>query len=114
VNTIPLWVTLLGFVAPFVALAGSAVAFVWQNYRESKDRRWNKFFDLMKFIDSKDLPIATKSAAVYQLRQFPEHKDFIIRFCTAHKSNIVGPASQILATEMESTVQFFDKIPRSS
>lgn len=110
-STIPLWVTLIGFVAPFVALAGSAVAFVYQNYREREDRRWNRFFDLMKFIDSKDLPIATKSAAVYQLREFPEHKDFVIRFCKDNKSKIVGAASESLAAEMELTQAFFEKLP---
>jgi hypothetical protein len=102
-NSVPLWITLLGFVAPFMALAGSAVAFVLKSYRDAADRRWNQFFDLMKFIDSKDLPIATKCAAIYQLRRFGEHKEFIVRFCNTHRDNVEGPASAALVVEFDDT-----------
>lgn len=108
-NSVPLWVTLLGFVAPFIALAGSAVAFVWKVYRDGADRRWTQFFDLMKFIDSKDLPIATKCAAAYQLRHFPEHKEFIIRFCQTQRLNIQGAAATALIAELDATREELEK-----
>lgn len=34
-NSVPLWITLLGFVAPLMTLAGSAVAFVIKQYQDS-------------------------------------------------------------------------------
>jgi hypothetical protein len=110
VNSVPLWVTLLGFVVPFIALAGSAVAFVLKVYRDGADRRWNQFFELMKFIDSKDLPIATKCAAAYQLRHFPEHKEFIIRFCQNQRLNIEGSAAAALIMELDGTREALSKI----
>ena len=65
---------------PLVTIAGSAVVYVVKLYQDSAERRRNQFFELMQFIDS-DRPIATKVAAAYELRRFPEHKDFIMRFC---------------------------------
>lgn len=85
-----------------LALAGSSVAYVVKLYQDAAERRRNHFFELMGFIDS-DRPIATKVAAIYELRQFPEHKDFIVRFCTTQRSNVTGPGSQPLIDEMDAT-----------
>jgi hypothetical protein len=101
-NTIPLWVTVLGLAIPLITLAGSALAYVVRLYIDGAERRRKQFFELMQFIDSKE-PIAAKVAAVYQLRSFPEHRDFIIRFCGSQRGNIVGPASNLLSDEMDKT-----------
>jgi hypothetical protein len=101
-NSIPLWITLLGFAAPLVTLAGSAVAYVVKLYQDGAERRRSHFFQLMQYIDS-DRPIATKMAAVYELRQFPEHRDFIIRFCQTQRSNIAGTSAHLLTAEMDAT-----------
>jgi len=104
-NAVPIWLTLIGFAAPLMAVAGSAVAYVVKLYQEAGERRRNQFFELMQFIDS-DRPIATKVAAVYELRRFPEHRDFIIRFCESQRSNVVGGGAAPLIAEMENTAQF--------
>ena len=107
-ESIPLWVTLLGFAAPLIALAGSAVGYVVKIYQDAATRKRNEFFELMGFIDS-TLPIATKIAAVYRLREFPEHKDFIIRFCESQRNNITGGGGHFLIAEMDATAAFFRK-----
>jgi hypothetical protein len=107
-NTVPLWVTLLGFAAPLIALAGSAVAYIVKLYQDAAQRRRDHFFELMKFIDSTQ-PIATKVAAVYALRQFPEHRDFIVRFCNTQRANITGVGAPLLAAEMKATQEFFEQ-----
>ncbi|MFN3459740.1 MAG: hypothetical protein ACK4ZN_01890 [Oceanibaculum sp.] len=116
-DTVPLWVTLIGFAAPLIALAGSAVAFVARQYQEAAVRRRNQFFELMEFIDAHKT-IARKMAAVYRLRDFPEHADFIIRFCDVQRSNIDGPGAGILQLEMDETKNFMksyiDKEKRKS
>jgi hypothetical protein len=102
VTAVPLWITLVGFAAPLLALAGSAVAYVVKLYQDRADRRRAQFFELMQFIDS-DRPIATKVAALYELRHFPEHRDFIVRFCETQRENITGPGAQALIAEMDAT-----------
>jgi hypothetical protein len=104
-NAIPLWVTVIGFAAPLFALAGSAVGYVFKQYLDAGEKRRSQFFELMKFLDSPS-PIASKMAAVYELRKFPEHKDFIIRFCDSQQGNITGTGAQILAAEFKQTRDF--------
>lgn len=99
---LPLWLAAAGFAAPLIALAGSAVAFVVKAFGDSARLKRDQFFELMQFIDS-DKPIATKLAAVYQLRSYPEHRDFIVRFCDGQADRIVGATAETLATEMRAT-----------
>lgn len=110
-NSVPLWITLLGFAAPLMTLAGSAVAFVMKQYQDSRSRARNQFFELMQFIDG-DKPIATKIAAVYELRKFPEHRDFIIRFCDEQRGNITGGGAHFLVAEMDRTRDYMKSLDR--
>ena len=110
-NSVPMWVTLLGFAAPLVALAGSSVAFVVKVYQDRSERQRNQFFELMQFIDS-DRPLATKMAAVYQLRSYPEHRDFIIRFCRTVRNQVSGNAGQALINELDETRAFMESQSR--
>jgi len=110
-TSIPLWVTLTGFAAPLLALAGSAVAYVIKLYLDFADRRRNQFFELMQFIDNKDGTIATKVAAVYELRRFPQNRDFIIRFCLTQRENVVGAASHSLIDELDCTLEAMRNLP---
>jgi hypothetical protein len=107
-STVPIWVTLVGFAAPLLALAGSAVAYVVKLYRDAAEKKRRHFFELMEFIDS-PRPIATKMAAVYELRPFPEHKDFIVRFCQLQRNNIAGNGAPILIAELDSTREFLER-----
>ncbi len=95
--------------APLITLAGSAVAYVVKLFLDSGERRRKQFFELMQFIDSQ-APIATKAAAVYELRQFPQHREFIIRFCESQRSNIVGGGAHILQQEFDATKAYMQAL----
>lgn len=103
-------ISIVGVAIPMITIAGSAVAFVWKSYRDARLARHVRFFELMEIIDSKNT-IAAKVAAIYQLRTFPEHKDFIIRFCQVQSQNISGDgaAAEALADEMKRTEKFFSQ-----
>lgn len=105
-NTVPLWVTIVGFVVPFLGLAGSAVAFVVKLFRDAKERRENRFFEMMQLIDGQGT-IATKIAAVYALRDFREHREFLVRFCETQSENITGgdTAVALLKSELKLTAE---------
>jgi hypothetical protein len=107
VESIPIWVSLVGAGVSLVTVAGSAVAYVVKLYLDRSERRRQAFFELMKMIDS-PAPIAQKVAAVYRLREFPEDRDFIVRFCKTQRDNIKGPATEPLQIEMDATRQFFE------
>lgn len=99
------WLAALGLAVPLITLAGSAFAYTVKQFQDRAERRRNRFFEIMQFVDS-SLPIATKVAAIYELRRFPEHADFIIRFCAAQRDNVTGPGSAPLIAEMDAT-RFF-------
>jgi hypothetical protein len=109
ITDIPGWAALLGVATPLVALAGSAVAYVLQLYRDAAEKKRTAFFDLMAIIDDKERPIASKMAAVYELRHFKAHKDFIVRFCKVQQTNISGPSANILRDEMRLTEEYLSK-----
>lgn len=96
----------VGVIIPMITIAGSAVAFVWKSYRDTAAERRAGFFALMDRIDTEGT-IAGKIAAVYQLRFYPEHKDFIVRFCESQQANITGGGTKLLADEMNKTLDFF-------
>ena len=101
-------IAVVGVAVPMMTIAGSAAAFVWKSFRDAREDRRKQFFELMTLIDTNG-SIAGKISAVYQLRYFPENRDFIIRFCDTQKDNISGSgtAVKLLAQEMETTRDFF-------
>jgi hypothetical protein len=110
VTAVPLWVTIGGFAVPLLGLAGSAIAYVINLFSERRERRRQRFFELMQFLDDKGT-IASKSAALYALRDFPEHREFIVRFCEAQSNNMTGDeiAISILKYEMLQTAEALRK-----
>lgn len=88
-------VAIIGVVLSMMTIAGSAVAYVIRVYSDARLRRRNQFFELMQKLDERGT-IASKLAATYQLREFPEHREFIIRFCTSQQENTTGDGSPLL------------------
>ena len=101
------WVTIIGVVIPMMTIAGSAVAFVWKAFQDAREKRRDHFFHLMTLIDT-DGKIATKVAAVYELRRFPEHREFIISFCRDLREQIDGASAESLKREMDRTREYFE------
>lgn len=104
------WATLIPLALSSLTLFGSAVAYFVNQYAERKQRRWNQFLELTKFIDNKDAPLAGKLAAVYLLRQFPEHAEFGVRFCDTVREHVSGAAAAPLRREAEETKKFFERL----
>ena len=96
----------IGISLPLITIAGSAVAYVVKIYNDAAQSRRKQFFDLMGLMDAKGT-IASKLAAIYELRSFPEHKDFIVMFCRTQKTNIDGASASLLEGEMQRTIDYF-------
>ena len=110
-NAVPLWITLIGFVVPFLTLAGSAAAYVVKLYQDADERRHKRFFELLTHIDGQGT-IAAKVGAIYALREFKEHREFIERFCENQRTNISGPAAPILIAELDKTKEAMRDLAR--
>src|SRR3546814_15962551 len=66
----------------------------------------------MTYIDGSG-PIAAKLAAVYALRDFKEHREFIRRFCTTQHSQVVGGTAESLIKELNLTAKAVENTRKS-
>jgi lysyl-tRNA synthetase class II len=98
----PSWISAAIVAVPLIGLAGSAIAFVVKLFQDAKERRHKRFFDLMTQIDGAG-PIATKLAAIYALRDFVEHGEFVERFCKTLGDHVQGGSSQAIVDELNKT-----------
>ena len=62
----------------------------------------------MDMIGMRDGSLAAKAAAVYELRNYPEYSEVILRFCSEAINYVGGDASQILTTEFQHTIDYFE------
>lgn len=97
----------LSLFIPMVTIAGSAVAYLVRLNLDAKIRRRDDFYAIMEMLDSNS-PLASKLAAIYRLREFPEDRAFVVRFCNSLRGNISGPATEALIRELDATVGYFD------
>jgi hypothetical protein len=105
VNGVPTWLALLGFAAPLIALAGSAVAFVIRQYTDAKQRKRDDFFALLDRFDNPNTVIFCRLAATYRLREFKKDRDFLLRFLEFQQKNVEGSKDAVaqLVGEMQLT-----------
>ena len=100
------WPTLVLTAVPLFAIAGSGIAYVVKLYRDADERRHTRFFELLRYIGGNE-GIGAKVGAAYALRNFPEHAEFVERFCLTNKAQVTGDNAQSLIDEMQRTADFF-------
>ena len=52
--------------------------------------------------------IASKMAAAYELRKYPEYRDVIIRMC--EQADVRGPSGKMLKDEMMMTAEYLKRV----
>ena len=97
------WITWGGIVIPLVSLAWAASFYVLTRRREVQHQEFERFFKVMDHLGQSEGSIASKMAAAYELRKYPEYREVIIRLC--EDAQIQGPAAQMLEREMKLTAE---------
>jgi hypothetical protein len=98
------WVAWAGIVIPLASLAWAAGFYVLTRRREVHFQEFERLFKVMDHLGQQGGSIASKMAAVYELRKYPEYKDVIIRMC--EQTETVGSAGKMLKDEMLMTAEF--------
>jgi hypothetical protein len=101
------WIAWAGVVLPLAALAWSAVFYVRTKRREISHQEYSRFFEVMGHLGHQGGSIASKMAAAYELRRFPEYHEVILRLC--EQASFEGPASEMLRKEMLLTADVLRK-----
>lgn len=102
------WIAWAGLVLPLVTLAWAALFFVMTWREELRHKRYQKFFDLMDKVGARDASIAGKMAAVFEMRNYPEYREVIIRLC--RDAGIEGEAKELLEREFDLTARHFGSL----
>lgn len=102
------WIAWGGVVVPLLALAWSAVAYSLAKRHEVRHQQYQRFFQIMDHLGQPGGSIASKMAAVYELRKYPEYAEVIINIC--EKAEIEGPASAMLRDEMAATADYMRRM----
>lgn len=98
------WIAWAGIVIPFGALAWAAVFFVLTRKREVHFQEFERLFKVMDHLGQDGGSIASKMAAAYELRKYPDYKDVIIRMCD--QADVRGPSAKMLKDEMILTADY--------
>jgi hypothetical protein len=103
---IALWLTILGSLAALGALAWSAVNYVMIRKLEIKHSEYQKFFEITDHLGAQGHSIASKMAAAYELRKYPQYRDVVIRL--AENVGISGDpkSTNMLKEELLMTAEF--------
>lgn len=103
------WIAWAGVVVPLLALAWSAVFYTLARHREVRHQEYQRFFQIMDHLGQDGGSIASKMAAVYELRKYPQYAEVIINIC--EKAEITGEAADMLRDEMRATAEFMKTRP---
>ena len=98
------WIAWAGIVIPLFAMAWAAIFFVLTRRREVHFQEFERLFKVMDHLGHQDGSIASKMAAAYELRKYPEYKDVIIRMC--EQADVAGPSGKMLKDEMILTADY--------
>lgn len=107
IETIATWFSIFGAVTALGTLAWSSVHYVFIRKREQKFEEYKKFFDLMDTLGQESGSIASKMAAAYELRKYPDYREVIIRLFDDVK--IDGGSAELLKKEMNLTIESLRK-----
>jgi hypothetical protein len=102
------WLTWAAIVLPLFVLAWSAYQYVAIQRREEGRERFNRLFRIMDMIGGQETSLASKIAAVYELRRYPDYRELIVRFCRDAAPRVIGENGFMLKREMELTADFFE------
>lgn len=97
------WIAWAGIVIPLASLAWAACLYVLTRRREVQHQEFERFFKVMDHLGTSEGSIASKMAAAYELRKYPEYREVIIRLC--EQARIDGPAAEMLRDEMKLTAE---------
>lgn len=97
------WIAWLGIVLPLFTLAFSGWRYVSVRKQENCHQQYQRFFEITDHLGSTGGSIASKMAAAYELRKYPQYKDVIIRLCDG--AVVDGPAAEMLNTELRLTAE---------
>ena len=92
------WIAWAGIFVPLVGLAWAAIFYTISHRRAVQQQEFERFFKVMDHLGQSGGSIASKMAAAYELRKYPQYSDVIIRMC--EQTEVSGPSGKMLKDEL--------------
>ena len=97
------WIAWAGVIIPLGALAWAAIFYTMTRRREVEHQEFERFFKVMDHLGTSGGSIASKMAAAYELKKYPQYSAVIIRLC--EQAEIGGPSAPMLKNELMLTAE---------
>jgi len=104
------WLTWGALVLPLFVLTWSAWQYVGIQKREEARHRFDRFFKLLDLVGAHEgVSVHSKVGAIYELRNYPEYADVVVRVCRDSRPRVTGALAFMLENEFDKTIEFFEK-----
>jgi hypothetical protein len=101
------WIAWFTFVLSLAIIAWAAFRYVKIERAKVDQREFENFYRTLERVHNKDSSLILQRAAIFELRNFPKYKDFIVRLCRDRNSLFPGDAEKI-QHELLLTLQHFE------
>jgi hypothetical protein len=99
-----------GIVIPLATLAWSAWQYVSIRKREAASERFDRLFKILDLIGGgTETSVYSKVGGIFELRNYPEYREVIVRICRDSKGKIQGSLAGMMDCEFEKTIDYFEK-----
>jgi hypothetical protein len=102
------WIAWVGITVPLAALAWAAVFYVINRRREIHHQEYQKFFEITDHLGKSGGSIASKMAAAFELRKYPQYKDVVLRLCQSVSAE--GGSAKMLIDELRLTAEYLESM----
>ena len=98
------WLAWAGVVIPLLTLAWAAIVYVRGEQRKIRSQEFEQLFKVMDLIGSDRGNQPSQMAAIFELRNYPNYKDVIVRMC--QNISVSGKSAETIKRELELTSRF--------
>ena len=75
------WLAYGALIVALAALGWAAIRHVQNERRKIEQAEFDNFYRTLERVHNKDASLILQRAAIFELRNFPKYRDFIIRLC---------------------------------
>jgi len=97
------WLAYFGVIVPLMAFGWAALRHVRVERAKARQTKFDNFFQTVMRVHNSDKSLLSQKAAIFELRNYPEYRDFILRVCDKPEPYFGSPTRPELAEEFSET-----------
>jgi hypothetical protein len=101
------WLAYGALIVPLAALAWAAVRHVQNERKKIEQAEFDNFYRTLERVHNKDASLILQRAAVFELRNVPKYRDFIVRLCR-DRNQLFPCGVEAIQAEILLTLQHFE------